>query len=124
LIRSDGTERPAMVWLREYLTETSVQATNLSLPQKCVLYQNYPNPFNPTTSIRYALNRSGQVKVVIYNTLGVPVRVLLDAVQNTGEYSLLWDATDDQHNLVPSGLYFYRLEANGEKMQNKMVLTR
>ena len=65
LIRADGTERPALEWLRSYLAETDVKDSAESMPTDYVLYQNYPNPFNPSTTIRYTLSKSSEVKITI-----------------------------------------------------------
>lgn len=124
LIRADGTERPALQWLRSYLAETSVKQSPGSEPTDYKLYQNYPNPFNPTTTIRYTLSKSSRVKIAVYNTLGLKIRTLTDSFQNSGQYSVLWDAMDDQSKPVASGIYFYRLETPDFSMQKKMILVR
>ncbi|MBI5020393.1 MAG: T9SS type A sorting domain-containing protein [Ignavibacteriales bacterium] len=77
-----------------------------SVPHKYELYQNYPNPFNPTTSIKYQLPFSSQVKLKIYNVLGEKVALLTDEIQQAGFKSATWNATD-----AASGVYFYKLEA-------------
>ena len=88
------------------------------------LDQNYPNPFNPATSIRYSLDKSSHVKLTILNLLGQKVRTLADADQSAGEYSVQWDATDDEKHPVSSGIYFYRLETGKKTLCRKMHLIR
>jgi hypothetical protein len=94
------------------------------LPKESQLLQNYPNPFNPTTTIQYSLNKPSQVKLTIYDLLGQKVRTLQNSFQNAGEYSLIWDTTDEMGMSVSSGIYIYRLESNDHICQKKMVLTR
>ncbi len=124
LIRSDGTERPALQWLRTYLSETNVLESTGSIPADYVLYQNYPNPFNPTTTIAYSLHKSSKVRINVFNTLGAKVRTLIDSFQDSGEHSMVWDAKDDQNNLVASGVYIYCLETDDMNFQRKMILVR
>ena len=94
------------------------------LPAEYCLYQNYPNPFNATTVIRYAVPRSGQVSVLIYNTMGQLVRTLVDQSQPPGQYQVSWDGKDDSQREVTSGIYFYGLRAGNYQDVCKMSLLR
>ncbi|MFZ4621970.1 MAG: FlgD immunoglobulin-like domain containing protein, partial [Bacteroidota bacterium] len=87
------------------------------LPTTYKLEQNYPNPFNPSTTINYQLPEDGSVKIVIYNMLGQIVRTLVNEVQSAGYYSMVWNGIDESDRKVSSGVYIYRIEANGP--QNK-----
>jgi hypothetical protein len=102
---------------------TSVASTPAQ-PATFSLTQNYPNPFNPSTSINYGLPVAAQVKLVIYNTLGQEVKTLLDSRQSAGEHSVVWDGTNNERHLVPSGLYIYRIKAGDFTSTRKMILTR
>ena len=88
------------------------------------LDQNYPNPFNPTTSIEYSLSSSEHLKLTIYNTLGRKVRLLVDEVMPAGSFEAKWDGTDDSGELLPSGVYFYRVEAGSFVSAKKMLLLK
>lgn len=77
-----------------------------SPPPGFALEQNYPNPFNSTTTIRYDLPTNAKVRLILYNTLGQNVAILIDGIQEAGFRSMTWDATG-----VASGVYFYRLDA-------------
>jgi endo-1,4-beta-xylanase len=125
LIRSDGTERPAMQWLRTYLaSQLNIDDSPQSFPTDFTLYQNYPNPFNPSTTIEYTLRYSSKVTLIIYNVKGEKIRTLIDTNQSIGQYKPAWDARDDQNNPVSSGVYFYRLTTDNGSLQKKMVLLR
>ena len=89
------------------------------VPIKYSLSINYPNPFNPKTSIKYAIAKTGLVKLYVFNTLGQLVMKLVDQVQNSGEYSVLFDGAN-----LASGVYFYRLEALDFTSTKKMVLIK
>ena len=89
------------------------------LPKTLALQQNYPNPFNPTTQISYYLPRKSQVSLTVYNILGQKVRTLVNEIKDPGEHVVTWDA-----NQYASGIYFYRLQADGVKLSKKMVLLK
>jgi hypothetical protein len=103
---------------------TGVSESNGETPTVFRLRQNYPNPFNPSTTIRYALPKPAHVKVTIFNPLGMKVRTLVDSFEKAGDHSTVWDAKDDEDNLVSSGIYFYRLETADTSLQRKMLLLR
>lgn len=77
-----------------------------STPEVFALEQNYPNPFNPTTSIRFAVPQTVHVRLKVYDMLWREVTTLVDEVKQAGSYNVSFDATT-----IPSGAYFYRLDA-------------
>ena len=96
-----------------------------ALPRELALRGNYPNPFNPTTVIRYDLPAEARVNLAIYAVSGRLVRTLVDDEMEEGGYrSIVWDGRDGQGRKVASGVYFYRLEANGEALRKKMILLK
>jgi len=94
------------------------QGSSLS-PKDFILHKNYPNPFNPSTTIKYTLSKSAKVSLSIYNLLGKKIQILVNQRQNPGEYKAVFYA----HNL-PSGIYYYQFEANGEKELAQMLLIK
>lgn len=88
------------------------------------LYQNYPNPFNPETMLAYDILEAGHVTLQIFNTVGQEVRTLIDETQSPGAYQVRWDGRNTLGQALPSGIYFYRLQA-GEFVQiRKMTLVQ
>ncbi len=83
------------------------------------LLQNYPNPFNPTTIIDFALNTGGIAKLVIYNSLGQEVKVLINKYMGAGLYSVPFNGSD-----LSSGVYFYKLQSNNQILIKKMLLIK
>lgn len=83
------------------------------------LYQNYPNPFNPTTTIKFSLPVSSNVRIVIYNSLGEKVKELLDDIRPAGNYELKFDGSN-----LSSGVYFYQLITENYISINKMMLVK
>ncbi len=94
------------------------------LPEVFVLDQNFPNPFNPITLIPYALPSESHVKVEIYNLLGRKIRTVVDARQEAGEHSALWDGLNESGTPMGSGVYFYKLTAGKTTLTKKMTLLR
>jgi cysteine-rich repeat protein len=89
------------------------------IPQTFELYEPHPNPFNPVTYIRYSMMTSGEVSIVIYNTLGNKITVLENRWKNSGDYRVSWNASD-----YPSGIYFVSMEVNGAVQQRKVMLIK
>jgi len=88
------------------------------------IYQSYPNPFNPLCTIRYEIPKPGRVRLQVFDIVGKPVRTLVDSWREIGVYSEVWDGRDDVGKELPSGVYFYRLEAGDFAATRKMVLLR
>lgn len=75
------------------------------------LDQNYPNPFNALTRINYTVPTTAEMDLRIYDLLGREVAVLLNRTEHGGYHHVYWDGKDHFGRPVPSGIYFYRLEA-------------
>ena len=93
-------------------------------PQRFTLDQNYPNPFNSGTSIRYALERLGAVKLTVYNLAGQQVATLVRGTREAGAYTVSWDGRDDDGKELASGMYMYRLRAGDGVLTHKLLLLR
>jgi hypothetical protein len=89
------------------------------IPKACQLNQNYPNPFNPSTTIKYALSKPEHVTLTVFNTLGQTIETLVHKPMPTGHHRVEFN---DQN--LPSGLYFYRLEAGEHVQTRKMLLVK
>ena len=89
------------------------------IPHNYILLQNFPNPFNPTTVIEYSLPSESNVKLIVYNTLGQSIKVLESGYKPAGNYAITFDASG-----LPSGIYFYKLEAGSFTQIKKMILIK
>ncbi|MBN1448712.1 MAG: T9SS type A sorting domain-containing protein, partial [Bacteroidetes bacterium] len=83
------------------------------------LSQNHPNPFNPVTRIEYGIPQDGVVRLRVYDLLGRVVTTLVDGPVSPGMHSVSFNA-----GRLPSGVYLYRLEAEGQVLTRRMALTR
>jgi len=92
---------------------------NAGIPSTFTLEQNYPNPFNPATRIGYSLPVRTHVTLSVFNTVGQRVAVLVDEVQEAGIREVAYDGST-----LPSGVYFYRLEAETFSDSRKMLLLK
>jgi len=90
-----------------------------NVPLQFALYNNYPNPFNPMTTIAYSIPAQVNVRLGIFNTLGEEVETLVDEIKPAGNYTANFDASG-----IPSGVYFYRLEAGPNIAVKKLILLK
>lgn len=88
------------------------------IPEGFKLYQNYPNPFNPVTKISYDLQNNSNVKLSVFDITGKEIAVLVNQRQNSGNYSVNWNAID-----FPSGVYFYRLSIYSDNSNPSGIYT-
>jgi subtilisin family serine protease len=94
------------------------------IPQKFALLQNYPNPFNPSTTMSFALPKRERVKIKIYDILGREIRTLVNKTMQAGIKKVEWDGRDNKGNPVPTGIYFYKLEAGDFTDIKKMLMIK
>ena len=83
------------------------------------LYQNYPNPFNSQTTINYTLSTGGSVELKVYDILGREVITMVTEEKAPGRYELVFDASS-----IPSGVYFYKIQAGKFSEVRKMLLMK
>ena len=125
-----------LMTVEEYNTGfgASVEDNVTDIPTSFVLYQNHPNPFlsgaksrsagNPGTRIRYEVSKPARVVLQVMNLLGQEVRTLVDEHTPAGFNEVIWDGRDNKGRRVPSGVYLYRMEAQGVVMTRKMVMVQ
>ena len=97
---------------------TGIKETNQQ-PLVFRLDQNYPNPFNPATEISYQIPVKSHVILKVYDILGKKVALLVNEVQNSGNYSVTFNGSN-----LASGIYFYKLQAGNYRLVKKMILLK
>jgi hypothetical protein len=105
---------------------TSVKNNDIQreAPSEFRLVQNYPNPFNPSTRFSFTLPIYSRVDVAVFNMRGERVRTLYADYLLPGTHQAVWDGTNEHRQSVPSGVYFYRLKAQGFQQTRRMLLIR
>ncbi len=109
-VSGEGTECGSVV---------SVEVEDEIIPAKFALYQNHPNPFNPTTIIKFQIPTASKVTLKIFDLLGKKIRTLINENRVAGVYEQVFDA-----RFLPSGEYFYLLQAGPNVKTRKMLLVR
>lgn len=113
-----------IIWTGEGTSYRLGALTTAGLPSNYSLAQNYPNPFNPATTIAFAVPNHQHVRIVVFNLLGQEIRTLADDEYDAGQYKVVWDGRDRGGDLVPTGLYFYRMESGDVNLTRKMMLLK
>jgi len=83
------------------------------------LSQNYPNPFNPSTSIKYSVPESGNIRLSVFNIVGEEVAVLAEGFTQAGFYEVTFDASN-----LSTGVYLYKLQSANSVQTKKMMLLK
>ncbi|MBN1996892.1 T9SS type A sorting domain-containing protein, partial [candidate division KSB1 bacterium] len=103
---------------------TRVQKKSNKSVEKFRLDQNFPNPFNSQTVIEIAVAKEGNIRCEVFDLLGKQIKILIDKELSPGVYRLVWDGRADNGNLMPSGTYFYRLQAGSYVGSKRMIYIR
>jgi acyl-homoserine lactone acylase PvdQ len=98
---------------------SDVVEVTVNVPTVFSLEQNYPNPFNPSTTIKYSIPEKSIVTLKVYDILGAEIETLINEEKPAGNYELKSNAAN-----LPSGVYFYQLEAGGYMAVKKMILLK
>lgn len=94
----------------------SINSSPAEISVRFILNQNYPNPFNPSTVISYSLPERSDVRIIIYDVQGKELKTLVDEPQSAGNYETTFYAKE-----LSSGIYFYSLYANGNKIETRKM---
>ncbi len=103
---------------------TGIDDSEDLLPHQFELYQNYPNPFNLKTVINYDLPYAGDVELTIMNILGQEIKTIVNEFSLAGYHSIAWDGTNNNGQIVSSGIYLYKLQMSGLVQIKKLVLIK
>lgn len=98
---------------------TALEQNTLQLANSFKLHQNFPNPFNPSTRIKFNLPKLDKVKIEILNVLGQKLDTILDEIMISGLHELEFNGSN-----LPSGVYYYRIQAGEYHQVKKMLLLR
>lgn len=96
-----------------------ITKTDNIVPDGFKLHQNYPNPFNPTTTIKFDVQKAGDVKIKVYDLMGREVQTLVNERLQPGTYETTFDGSQ-----LSSGVYYYKLISDNYTYTKKMVLLK
>ena len=120
IVKSNDPFTPSVVVPIHMIVSSSVGIEGeLNMPLTFNLYQNYPNPFNPSTTIKYSIPELSKVRLTLFNLLGEEITTLVNEEKNAGNYSVEFNAS-----ALPSGVYFYRIQAGSFVETKKMLLLK
>jgi len=102
----------------------NVDAPNSEVNAIATLDGNYPNPFNPSTTVKYSMEESANVSIDIYDVKGKKVKTLVNDIQSAGSHTEVWNGTNNNGEVVGSGIYFMKMTAGNVSSTKKMVLMK
>ena len=111
-----GTSTFAPLTALPISTPSSIEG---NVPGSTKLYQNYPNPFNPTTTIKFDIAASSNVKLNVYNYNGQILQSLVNGTMSAGHHTVNFDASS-----LSAGVYYCVLEVGHSVMSNKMIIVK
>lgn len=89
-------------------------------PVEFGLMQNFPNPFNPVTIVSYGIPKKSAVTLKVYDAVGREIATLVNnEIKTEGYYNIEFNASS-----LPSGIYYYRIEAGSFTDTKKMILVK
>ncbi|MBT5996058.1 MAG: T9SS type A sorting domain-containing protein [Candidatus Marinimicrobia bacterium] len=94
------------------------------VPLEVTLMANYPNPFNPSTTISFTLQKSQNVRIVVFDILGQKIAELTNDHYSVGSYSVEWNGLNQNGLSASSGVYIYSLISESGSISQKMLLTK
>jgi hypothetical protein len=113
-----GSDIATGLYVLKFGDPIGINTHNSNTPTELYLSQNFPNPFNPETKIKYEIPKNSYITLKVYDLTGKEI-YSLNQFKLAGSYEFNFDGSN-----LPSGLYFYSLEANGNKEVKKMVLLK
>jgi hypothetical protein len=134
---TSGAGKLYPVWMARYPGESTYQIwsaiVNIAtiginkigneIPSGYELFQNYPNPFNPETKIKYSIPKSSDLIIKLYDIRGKEIYTLSEGMHSAGTYEIGFNL-DEIKSSLPSGIYFYRMIADGISISRKMILNK
>jgi hypothetical protein len=115
-----GFQPKAMLITRDItISPIGINPASGEVPSSFSLQQNYPNPFNPTTKIKFSLTKASFVKLAVFDIQGKELSVLVNDKLNTGIYEIDFNGSG-----FASGVYFYKITADGFTDVKKMILVK
>ena len=94
------------------------------LPEGYELKQNYPNPFNPSTTISFEMLQKAEMKIAIFNTLGVEIWNAELGMTNPGSHEIMWSGVNRFGEDVSAGVYLISLQPPQTHVVEKAIVIK
>lgn len=107
------------ITLPDFELNTGIEDEEINVANSISLSQNYPNPFNPTTTIRFGLNKTSDVRLEVFNMLGQQIATLVNGQKAAGWHTVSFDASN-----LSTGFYTYRISVDGSQLARTMTLLK
>ena len=114
----------AQVWMLQWSVPPGVEEKPGTTPKVAFGFAPNMNPVKNRVSLSYTTPQTGNVSLKVYDGMGRLVKVLAQGVQPAGTKTVTWNFNDDAGRSLMSGVYFVRLEANGQTVSQKLVLVK
>ena len=112
-------------WMEmSYVGPLSINDAVSLTPRAFKLHHAYPNPFNPTTTLAYEIGSVGNVDIKVYDVYGKEINSLFSGTRLPGRHEVTWDAKDSGGRQVSSGVYLFKVTANGKTQTAKTLLLK
>jgi hypothetical protein len=86
---------------------------------------NYPNPFSIHTNIKFEITAKSKVVLEIYSLNGQKIKQLANTEMSAGNYSIPWNARDENNSNVEPGVYVCRmLVGNKSEFSRQMLVVK
>jgi hypothetical protein len=121
ILQESNENTMASIWEIEFYGPDRFYKMNneTESPTSFMISQNYPNPFNPSTTFSYSIAKQSKVLIRIYDIIGNEIETLVNEEKPVGTYELTWNASN-----LPSGVYFYQLQAGDFIETKKMIFMK
>ena len=118
-----GDESWAIDNVRVDVTSDPTGIGDAPFPRSLTLLPNAPNPFSGVTTLQIGSTVAGEASIEVFDVSGRRVRAERVPLA-AGWQGLAWNGLDDDGKPLPSGVYFYRIHANGQTQAHKFIITR
>jgi hypothetical protein len=109
----------------EFFGPLTVTTPGVEPPHVLWLAPCVPNPARRSTTVRYGIPRSDDVRLALYSPDGRLVRTVVEGDRkDAGYYVATWDGRDDRGHPVAAGVYLVRLETSRQQRTQKLLWVR
>jgi len=116
-----GTEGGGVYRMGEINQPTSNFSVNRYGGNSIVLEHSFPNPFTVSSTINYTVMNTSKIQLSVYNLSGQQIKNLVNEKHAPGYYTVSWDGTNDNGNLVEDGTYILTINS-GETMKSEKIV--